>query len=246
MSAAFTYTPLPEGHIRLLHVKRLHNNGAAYELHDKPLDDGLRFRAISYVWGNFDLTHCIECNGNDLRVTRSVSEVLSSTVIASFGDELPIWIDFICINQRDNAEKSEQVRRMDSLYSLAEEVVVWLGPASADSDLAMDTIRALSEKKALISQENYAGFANSRDTLQNAGLASAGEEIRSAIGSLLCRGWFQRLWVFQEAVLCSEDPSCLGHSSHGLGRLRGRRARNGIAPATPIYDHLSRYRFWLA
>lgn len=145
MSSSFVYTPLPEGHIRVL--RRSSNDGPVYELQDRLLDANLRLRAISYVWGKFELTDSIQCNGKGLQVTRSVSEVLSSTVISSLCDELPIWIDFVCINQSDNVEKAQQVRKMGSLFSLAEEVVIWLGPASLDSDLAMDTIRALSEKK---------------------------------------------------------------------------------------------------
>ena len=46
-------------------------------------------------------------------------------------------VDAVCINQRDESEKAVQVRMMGSLYSRAEEVIVWLGPASDDSDYAM-------------------------------------------------------------------------------------------------------------
>lgn len=202
MSSSFVYSPLAEGHIRVLQVQRHSNHdGAVYELQDKLFDAKLRFRAISYAWGKFELKHSVQCNGKILPITDSVSEVLSSTVIGSLCDELPIWIDFICINQSDDVEKAQQVRKMGLVYSLAEEVVIWLGPASSDSDLAMDTIRALSEKRALISKENYLGFATSSETLQDAGLANATEDIRSALGSLLCRTWFERLWVVQEVVL---------------------------------------------
>lgn len=200
MSAPFTYTALAQGHIRVLQVKRVCTE-AVYELHNALLDEHLRFRAISYTWGSATLTQSITCNGQNLLVTNSVFELLSSAVISSLCDEWPIWVDAICINQRDDAEKADQVRKMGSVYSLADEVIVWLGPASSDSDLAMDTIRVVSEKKALISQGNFLQFSRSEETIRETGLANTGEEIRYALGSFFCRGWFQRLWVFQEVVL---------------------------------------------
>jgi Heterokaryon incompatibility protein (HET) len=209
MNATFTYSPLPPGHIRVLQGNRV-CNGAVYELHTRLLDDCLRFRAISYAWGPPALTQSIKCNGEELLVTSSVSELLSSTVISSLLDELPIWIDAICINQRDDAEKAQQVRNMGSLYSLAEEVIVWLGPASSDSDLAMDTIRAMSRRKTLISQANIPQFSASTETLRNSGFANIGREVRCALGSLPCRGWFRRLWIFQEVVLAQRRQVVCG------------------------------------
>ena len=200
MSATFTYSSLPAGHIRVLQMKRV-CSGAVYELHTRLLDDQLRFRAVSYTWGSPALTHTINCNGKDLLVTSSVFELLSSPVISNLCDELPLWIDAICINQRDDVEKAHHVRQMCFLYSLAEEVIVWLGQAGSGTDLAMQTIRALSEKEAWISPENYSLFATSEDMLGKAGLASNTKELRCAFGSLLCRAWFRRLWVFQEVVL---------------------------------------------
>ncbi|PSR81068.1 heterokaryon incompatibility protein-domain-containing protein, partial [Coniella lustricola] len=37
------------------------------------------------------------------------------------------WIDALCINQADNAERSHQVRLMRDIYSSAARVIVWLG-----------------------------------------------------------------------------------------------------------------------
>ncbi|KAL0943563.1 heterokaryon incompatibility protein [Colletotrichum truncatum] len=40
-----------------------------------------------------------------------------------------IWVDSLCINQADTAEREEQVKLMDRIFSRAETVKVWLGPA---------------------------------------------------------------------------------------------------------------------
>ncbi|OTA90543.1 hypothetical protein M434DRAFT_77799 [Hypoxylon sp. CO27-5] len=47
----------------------------------------------------------------------------------------PIWIDAICINQNDRAEKENQVKLMDKIYANATTVKIWLGEAN-DSYIA--------------------------------------------------------------------------------------------------------------
>lgn len=40
---------------------------------------------------------------------------------------LNLWIDAICINQHDLAEKARQIPLMTRIYSTAARVLVWLG-----------------------------------------------------------------------------------------------------------------------
>jgi Heterokaryon incompatibility protein (HET) len=58
-----------------------------------------------------------------------LSYVFSSSVASSLCQELLVWIDALCINQGDDDddEKSQQVSQINSVYSLAEEVILWLG-----------------------------------------------------------------------------------------------------------------------
>ena len=48
--------------------------------------------------------------------------------------ERTLWVDAICINQDDEAEKRREVMRMSAIYNSAKQVVVWLGEASLDSN----------------------------------------------------------------------------------------------------------------
>lgn len=57
-----------------------------------------------------------------------------------------LWIDAICINQDDADERSSQVQRMRDVYSLASRVVVWLGPGTADTELAFATLEKINSK----------------------------------------------------------------------------------------------------
>jgi hypothetical protein len=53
-----------------------------------------------------------------------------------------MWIDSICINQQDIAEKTRQVRLMHHIYRQAFKVTVWLGHFD-DSHLAVSLLSIL-------------------------------------------------------------------------------------------------------
>lgn len=38
-----------------------------------------------------------------------------------------LWVDFVCINQADHAERSEQVQSMKIIFERATEVLGWVG-----------------------------------------------------------------------------------------------------------------------
>jgi hypothetical protein len=61
-------------------------------------------------------------------------------------EELVLWIDAMCINQRENDEKSFQVQMIRRIYEAAKLVVVWLGAAGNKSDQAMEKWEAAGAK----------------------------------------------------------------------------------------------------
>ena len=48
-----------------------------------------------------------------------------------------LWVDALCINQEDYEEKNRQIPLMAMVYGAARAATIWLGPADANSDLAM-------------------------------------------------------------------------------------------------------------
>ena len=62
---------------------------------------------------------------------------------AGEADKSAFWIDALSIDQQNPEERSEQVRLMKSIYERATRVLVWLGPPSKDSELALAKMRAL-------------------------------------------------------------------------------------------------------
>lgn len=59
--------------------------------------------------------------------------------------QLRVWLDLVCVNQRDEAEKSRQLVEMRNIYRAAELVVGWLGEKSEHTDVAMATLAEIED-----------------------------------------------------------------------------------------------------
>ncbi|KAN0105893.1 HET domain containing protein [Hyaloscypha variabilis] len=90
-----------------------------------------------------------------------------------------VWIDQICINQSDVAERSSQVPKMRKVYERAERVIAWLGPLFAG--IANEYIKELE----LASQ-----------TENNEHLVKA-----KALAQLLYSKFWTRVWIWQEIIV---------------------------------------------
>lgn len=100
------------------------------------------FEALSYVWGSPLNKKPIEVDGKDLKVTSNLECALQH-----LRDETPtrtFWIDAICVDQSNLAERSEQVRLMAEIYGGAKQVILWLGCDDTDTKPAFETARKLS------------------------------------------------------------------------------------------------------
>ncbi|KFY29320.1 hypothetical protein V491_00098 [Pseudogymnoascus sp. VKM F-3775] len=69
-------------------------------------------------------------------------------------EHIMIWIDFLCINQSDDKEKSWQVGLMADIYQQAYKVIAWLGLADISSDLVMDYLSSLGAKAEACGMDN--------------------------------------------------------------------------------------------
>ena len=137
------------------------------------------YDALSYVWGKSDETRLIFIDKHDLLVTPNVHEALLHLRYCSI--ERIIWIDAVCINQKDTKEKERQIRFMGKIYGQANRVVVWLGETADNSDQALEEIRYLAGGKVSTNSSNK-------------------ETIQKAILALLRRPWFRRIWVREWAL----------------------------------------------
>lgn len=133
------------------------------------------------------------------------------------------WVDAICINQENDAEKASQVALMGHIYKRAQSVIVWLG-REHDEHLDMSTGDLLRRVWLL---ELATSNGNLGDDIMNVLLnESAGYSSRSMPSSLKAavadwlstfegqmlegwlkvvplfkRKWFERAWIIQEVMM---------------------------------------------
>ncbi|KAH7384543.1 heterokaryon incompatibility, partial [Pyrenochaeta sp. MPI-SDFR-AT-0127] len=85
----------------------------------------LFYEAISYTWGSGDTTEEILVDGCTKKVTKSLYEIL--TGYSSLFLPKLLWIDALCIDQKNDVEKSQQVPLMNKIYRNAILTTVILG-----------------------------------------------------------------------------------------------------------------------
>ena len=183
-----------------------------------------KYEALSYVWGPKEnpVQISIKTNmtgprssprtrkrakiENDEYSTLSVTQNLGIALrhIRRKDEARILWIDAICVDQRNTRERGHQVARMADVYSLASRVVVWLGPETGDSALAIRTIDEVGSQLEV-------DWRSGEITSDLSGEIDWPDVVWDAIANLLNRSWFERLWVFQEVrlantvdVLCGE------------------------------------------
>ncbi|KAF2722182.1 HET-domain-containing protein, partial [Polychaeton citri CBS 116435] len=101
---------------------------------DDPIEVSLRttdavsdkgYDALSYTWGDAKDTKCVWVDRRFVRVTRNLYIFLRE--LRKPNEDLRLWADALCINQKDDDEKSAQVGLMPDIYPRANKVICWLG-----------------------------------------------------------------------------------------------------------------------
>ena len=100
------------------------------------LESATGFEALSYVWGDPNVTSPILIDGKPFQVTANLHSALQ--YLRPQEKPRTLWIDALCIDQGNDVEKSTQVQLMGDIYRQASRVLAWLGAAEDDSDLVMD------------------------------------------------------------------------------------------------------------
>ena len=168
---------------------------------------------IGKVPGAFGINS--QCNGGEhetyyLRQRFPISlglETAMRELYTTIGNNVPIWIDAICIDQNNDVEKGHQVLSMDRIYRGAEEVYIWLGQEAEESGLAMDLLYeywticgcgADKEKDPDMLREQF-----EKKTLK-------WTSHWRALGKFIKRPWFSRRWIIQENVFAQQKTIFCG------------------------------------
>lgn len=166
------------------------------------------YTALSYVWGTTTKPKLIHCNSIPFYVTQNLYSALIHLRDKSWPTVL--WIDAICINQRDNDEKGVQVQRMGDIYRQATRTIAWLGKGTVLSRLAFESCRALAEerRRTLQQSDEAVGHTNGEIATTRSLLHHLIEMVRpgrlwqlGTIMVLLRRAYFTRVWIIQEIAL---------------------------------------------
>jgi hypothetical protein len=113
-------------------------DGIACRLIRCSLDDERKppYMALSYVWGSTDDYHSVHVNDSIFVVTKNLFAALSALGRTLVNGE-HLWVDTICINQRDVEERNRQVALMGRIYAEADGIYSWLGTSTWELSLAM-------------------------------------------------------------------------------------------------------------
>jgi hypothetical protein len=238
MSMPLTYTALDSSKrqiriIRLTHEPAVNSTTTSaanvvvpdltldFRLEVASLDDRPAYTALSYVWGTDPPRNEITIDGASFLVTQSLHTALTHLQFEDVASGL--WIDSICINQSDNDEKAKQVAEMGSIFSQAENVLIWFGTATERGNVIADVIyqfphelqktsdetcrelddyfELLFELESTAQLDSLIGKAMS--TPENRALVPAQDFYLEFYLFLDGIQWWRRIWVIQEFVLAS-------------------------------------------
>lgn len=133
-----------------------------------------------------------------------------------------MWIDGLCIDQgKDNdKEKTSQIQQMGTIYKRAERVIFWLGQATYETNVIMDSMKLL-DKESMFYPRNSWKFSDQGWRMVWSITQPELREIhsnleatqRTGLELLFKRSWFRRVWILQEVVMAAQAVVVCGEKS---------------------------------
>jgi hypothetical protein len=191
------HRPLSEDGKQIRIIKLLPNTFSApveCELEHIILEPEADYEAVSYCWGKSTITQPILLDGKPYPITLNL--LCGLRYFRRTDSPRRLWVDSLCINQKDRDERSREILKMRDIYKLASGVLVWLGDydpyTRAHVKGLFDFVKKLADyiteedEEALI---RAVGFDR---------LWQLQSQLREFIQT---REWFQRMWVLQEVAV---------------------------------------------
>ena len=203
----YTYNPLKgKAEIRVLHLSPgTYNDSLRGTLVCVDLDTDPFYVTLSYTWGEPDFICSIDIDGFKLPITTNLDLALrrvrtphSANIIVK------IWVDAICINQKNIAERNQQVSLMSRIYSGCEGCAIYLGEEQNNSALVPEFLRTLVVSYSHL--WSHDGLSPGEYVLTQShnhyeSLPALNDPGWHALRCLMARPWFRRVWVIQEYAL---------------------------------------------
>lgn len=187
-----------KGEIRLLKLLPSTDNEAPIccDLFRHNLDSDNNYTSLSYCWGPLDPAQLITLQGQDFSITPNLHAALKR--LRQTDTTKIMWVDALCIDQSNTAEKGHQVGQMGAIYSNAECTVMWLGTETKDCDLALKLTEHFGWMGVSPTTETIKAWS---DSLLDTFTSDAYDSHWAAMSSLLNVGYWRRAWIIQEVVL---------------------------------------------
>jgi len=147
----FNHRALDSGKIRLLYLlpgeKGDQLQGVIIHV---PYNAPGAYRALSYVWGSDQQAKELVTPDGTLQITFSLNKALRG--LRHREKAIMLWVDAVCINQKDNNEKAQQIRLLPKIFQNAASTYAFLGGVKG-SDAAIRMLmqvrfKAASDEKA--------------------------------------------------------------------------------------------------
>jgi hypothetical protein len=183
----------------------------SFEIHD--VETGIcSYTAISYVWGTPEDPH-FKCyvDGFPFCIRQNAYSVLRR--LQSADEDVLVWLDTLCVNQKDKTEKSQQIRLMCRIYERAQSTSIWLGQADDSTKHVFDYANTLDIAKIMDEINSYNRSNRSNHETKSFlldELVSHPERnsLVNGIAQIFHATWFSRVWIRQEAAV-GGDPYAL-------------------------------------
>ncbi|KAK2752917.1 hypothetical protein CKAH01_06158 [Colletotrichum kahawae] len=211
------YGPLKTGQVRLLRLNPDPDSDEVGSLEVVELRDASPYYALSHSWTTQQSYHDVLINNRVITLGADLAACVHRlSQLARSNSELDppvchIWIDSICIDQSNLAERASQVSLMGQVYRGAIRTLIWLGPDSSDCYGAwelLDSIhRIFRQQNPTATEPNDIPVRMYRPSAHEASSLPAWDDFRwSHLKNLLGRRWFSRIWIVQEVALSTQDP----------------------------------------
>lgn len=163
------------------------------------------YETVSYCWGGRAVRASILLDGILTDVPSSSEQALRR--LRYRDEDRTIWIDAICIDQTDNAEKAQQVAMMADIYRGTRRNLICLGSDARAAEALQNVEMMLAGIRSETS--NYESMlATLYDQDEAFRLSPTGVDPAVDLAVLIrlySAPWFRRVWVVQEAALSRES-----------------------------------------
>lgn len=184
------------------------------------MDHAPSYAALSYTWGKAsyqkgrlpEQVYEIMIGSKTVKTQQNLHDALRHLAKHARGRGCRFWVDFICINQQDMAERGLQVQYMAEIYEKAKVIYAWLGVPFDEEETrkAVALMREFNKflREGLARQNNDLRPVTATINTQSVGFPMDSKpDIISAwdgIAEMFNQPYWKRTWVYQEATTPGE------------------------------------------